>query len=61
MKQRYTEVSCDYCESAIVHALVGEDVNKRTRADGGIVTRKGNHFCDKYCKSEFDATGRRRD
>jgi len=54
MKMKIVEVSCDWCTGAIGHYHPGH-VDKMIRGDGGIVTRKGQHFCQADCRDAWRA------
>lgn len=58
MKRTWVEVTCDHCACAIDHVLPG-NVDQHIRDLGGIVSRKGEHFCDKACHRSFKDSNRK--
>ncbi|MBE3142913.1 MAG: hypothetical protein IMZ61_03200 [Planctomycetes bacterium] len=54
--QKYYEIACDYCHSAITHSIAGskKDAVQEMIEDGGVLY-KGKHYCSNKCKSKGGA------
>ncbi len=49
---RWYEICCDSCGGACQYQGNKRLAEQQYRGDGGLVTKKKNHYCDNACKKK---------